>query len=160
MINLSKAIFTLFLALICAPAWGHGLLVSAEASGNRIEGRVYYSDGTPGAGEYVELKSGTEYERVSNSAATDGDGRFSFESVSGQQYLIVAHGEEGHTTELEITVRDGARGQIVDKDLSDPQNQTRWIPPAWMLIGGLFALSLVPAFFLRLKGVSRRQGAQ
>ena len=58
--RLFRPLLALPLLALAMPAWAHGLLVTAEAEAGRIEGRVYYSDGAPGVGEYVELKSSTE----------------------------------------------------------------------------------------------------
>lgn len=153
--NRYAALLALFLALVPATAWTHGLLVSAEAKGSRIDGRVYYSDGTPAADEYVELKQQAAPAKAEHSTVTDRDGRFGFEATGGERYLVVAHGEEGHRTEIEITLKAGERGRIVEPDDTETESDGIRFPPAWMLIGGLLLLSLVPAFIFILKRVGR-----
>jgi hypothetical protein len=45
---------------------------------------------------------------------TDTAGNFRFDGVAGHRYALIAHGEEGHTTEMEITLGAGERGRLVD----------------------------------------------
>ncbi len=153
-----KTILALMLAALAMPAWAHGLLISAEANGRAIEGRVYYSDGTPGAGEYVELKSDAGAENAAQTAVTDAEGGFRFTGTSGQSYRIVAHGEEGHTTELSIALEAGERGKLVERAPTGSQAEGDWLPPAWMLIGGVLLLSLIPVFLLGRRGTATDPG--
>ena len=134
------------LFVLAVPALAHGLLVSVEAQAGRIDGRVYYSDGAPGAGEYVELKRSAEAREPIASAITDVDGRFSF-STQGGPHVIVAHGEEGHLTE--ISVEDGERGRLIERDEAEQVDDGAGLPPAWLLIGALLALSMIRAVWFK-----------
>jgi hypothetical protein len=99
---------------MAVPALAHGFLVSVRGEGSAITGRVYYSDGAPGAGEFVELRDLTDGAQTVRSGTTDTAGNFRFDGVAGHRYALIAHGEEGHTTEMEITLGAGERGRLVD----------------------------------------------
>lgn len=140
------------LMAIASPLLAHGLLVSVEADGNVINGKVYYSDGTPGAGEFIELRDLNRAENGATqeqSTATDAGGKFSFTGILGHQYAVVAHGEEGHVTEMQITLASGESGRLIDTPPASGGQEGPGLPPAWMIIGGLLLLSLIPALYLR-----------
>jgi hypothetical protein len=128
-----------------APALAHGLLVSVQGEGAAVTGRVYYSDGAPGAGEYVELRDLTAPAAQPLTAVTDAGGGFRFPGVAGRSYAVIAHGEEGHITEMQLTLAAGERGRLVDAEARAEGGA----PPAWLVIGGLLALSTIPALWLR-----------
>lgn len=134
------------------PALAHGFLVSMRGEGTTISGRVYYSDGTPGAREFVELRDVTDASRPLQTGATDQAGAFRFTGVAGHRYALIAHGEEGHTTEMLLTLASGARGKLVD--VAGP-SKSSWAPPAWALIGGALLLSMLPALWLRRRGKAK-----
>jgi hypothetical protein len=134
---------------LAAPAFAHGLLVSARSDGDTVAGRVYYSDGAPGAGEYVEFRDLTDPARPARTAAADATGGFRFPGVPGHRYAVIAHGEEGHTTELQVELRAGERARLSDAAPADAAGLS--LPPAWMLIGALLLLSTVPALWLRAR---------
>ncbi len=140
----------MLLWLVTVSAFAHGLLVSVRGDGSTVRGTVYYSNGTPGAGEWVEM-----YDLIRPSAPPLGinagpDGGFSFPAVEGGRYRILVSGEEGHSVESEITLTAGARGKFVDRDAPVEQGWT-W-PPAWMVIGGLLLASVIPALWFRRRG--------
>lgn len=135
------------LALLWAsPAAAHGLLVSIRGDGRFVEGRVYYSDGTVGAGQYAELTDLSDPASKARSGTTDAKGDFRFEGVPGHRYRFLTQGEEGHKTEMLITLAPGAKGSFIDRDAAKPGFRA---PPAWLVIGGLLALLSIPAFLLR-----------
>ena len=134
---------------MAVPALAHGFLVSVRGEGTVISGRVYYSDGAPGAGEFVELRDLTDGAQPARSGTTDTAGTFRFDGVAGHRYALIAHGEEGHTTEMEITLRAGERGRLVD---APAPAGLPWPPPAWAVIGAVLLLSTIPALWLRRRG--------
>lgn len=145
-------LLTLLALASAAPAFAHGLLVQVRGEASAVTGRVYYSDGAPGAGEFVELRDLTEPARPVLSGATDPQGGFRFPGVPGHAYAVVVHGEEGHTTEMRLTLASGERGRLVDTPTpASAEGGFAW-PPAWMLIGALLLLSTLPALWLRMRG--------
>lgn len=137
------------LLLLAAPLAGlaHGLFVKARGEGRSILGTVYYSDGALAVGEYVELQDLDAPDQAAQGVQTDGNGGFRFESaVDGHRYRIVAYGEEGHQTELSLVFSEGARARLDEPDAA-PADEGGL--PAWLVIGGLLALSIVPARMLR-----------
>ena len=133
------------LLAVGAPALAHGLLVQARADGGAIVGRVYYSDGTAGAGEFVQLRDLSEPSRPPVGASTDGQGGFRFVAATGHRYAVVAHGEEGHTTEVTLTAAAGERARLTEPSTPSAEADA---PPAWLIIGGLLLLSLPVAWWL------------
>lgn len=144
--HLLRTVLLLGALAAAAPAFAHGLLVSVRGEGSDIVGRVYYSDGTAGAGEFVELRDLTQPDSAAQSAAADARGAFRFPGVQGRLYAVVAHGEEGHTTEMQLTLVAGERGRLVEAP--SPTAGFR-APPAWAVVGGLLLLSAIPALWLR-----------
>ena len=141
------------IASLCATAaaQAHGLLMSVQADpgGQALEGRLYYSDGAPAAGEYVEageLAASSPTEPVSTQ--TDADGRFALPAQAGRHYAVIAYGEEGHSVEMHLHLVPGARGRLAGEDLAGDAI-VGWPPPAWAVIGGLLLLSMLPALLLR-----------
>ncbi len=140
----------LLLWLVAASASAHGLLISVRGDGSTVSGTVYYSNGTPGAGEWVEMYDLNRTEAPPLGANAGPDGGFDFPGVEGGRYRILVSGEEGHSVESEITLSAGARGQFVDRDAPVEQGWT-W-PPAWLVIGGLLLASVIPALWFRRRG--------
>jgi len=141
---------------VATPAWGHGLLVAVQSEANAVTGRVYYSDGTPGVGEFVELRDLSAPVTGTLSASTDAQGKFRFAAAPGHRYAVIAHGEEGHTTEMQITVADGKRGRLIEKPSADG-DQMPGLPPAWLVIGMALLVSAGVALWLRKRGGSNRR---
>lgn len=132
-------------ALIAAtPAAAHGLLVTATAEGSVVVGRVYYSDGAPGVREFVELRDLTDPARAAASAQTDGRGAFRLPGTPGHAYAVIAHGEEGHTTEVRLTLAPGESARLAGEPEA-PRDPF----PAWAVIGALLAASALAALWLR-----------
>jgi len=136
---------------LAAPASAHGLLVAVQSESNAVTGRVYYSDGRPGAREFVELRDLSAPASPALSASTDAEGRFRFAAAPGHRYTVIAHGEEGHKTELQLTVADGERGRLIDKPVVD-DDPTPQAPPAWLVIGLGLIGSAGLALWLRRRG--------
>ncbi len=150
-----KKTLTLFtvgmlMLLLAAPALAHGLLVKVRGEDNAISGTVYYSNGTPGAGEWVQLTDLTHPTVPPQGINAGPDGSFRFVGVPGRQYRVVVQGDEGHSVTSELTLAAGARGQFVDDDA--PTTSSWTTPPAWLVIGGLLLLSIIPAVWLRRRG--------
>lgn len=138
-------------------ATAHGLLVSVRGDATSVSGRVYYSNGDPGAGEWVQLLDLTQPGEPPIAMNAGKDGGFRFPAVDGRRYRISVTGEEGHTVDSEITTGIDARGRFVEREQAASgiaEKHALWPPPAWAVIGGILLLSLIPAAWLRLK--SRR----
>ena len=135
------------MAIASLSAYAHGLLVSARTEGNAVVGTMYYSDGALAAGEFVELIDVDAPSEHKPGVTTSSDGTFRFENaITGHRYRIIAHGEEGHETEMELVFAEGAKAKLNDPDGAPAEESG---PPAWLIIGGLLALSLIPARLLR-----------
>lgn len=141
---------------LAAPAMAHGLLVTVQSEGNAVTGRVYYSNGAPGAREFVELRDLSASASPTLSTSSDAKGQFRFAAAPGHRYAVIAHGEEGHTTEMQVTVVDGQRGRLVEgPDASG--DGTSGTPPAWLVIGSVLLISAALALWLRMReGPDRR----
>lgn len=134
-------------AAVClsAQAAGHGLLVTATEDRGAIVRRVYYSDGTAGAGEFVELRDLGAPRSQPQSATTDNSGAFRFPALIGHRYALLAYGEEGHMTEVRLTLSTGARGRMVDNPEPGAKTAEEGLLPAWMMIGALLGISALLA---------------
>lgn len=139
--------------LAAAPlALAHGLLVSVRGDGQTISGRVYYSNGEPGAGEWVQLSDLTQARGENQGMAAGPDGAFSFAGVQGHSYRVTVTGEEGHSIQSDITLAPEARGRFVEQPDDAAAADAGGLPPAWALLGGLLVASLIPALWLRSRG--------
>lgn len=128
--------------------FAHGLLLDAKSDGVTIEGVVYYSNGEFVVHESVELRDLTSGSVV-GAVQTDGAGRFEFPVDAGQRYRISAYGEEGHSVDIELDAQIDARPKLVEDDAVEQTSAK--VPPAWVVIGGVLLLSLVPAAVRRLR---------
>ena len=124
---------------LSSPASAHGLLLSATGEPNAIVGRVSYSDGAPGAGEFVELRDLEAPAAPPTTQAADRTGAFRFPAAAGPRYALIAPGGEGHSTELHLTATPGARGRMVDGAAPGTGARALGNVPAWMMSGGLIA---------------------
>ncbi|MDQ3039041.1 MAG: carboxypeptidase-like regulatory domain-containing protein [Pseudomonadota bacterium] len=140
----------MWMLLLTASAFAHGLLVKVRGEGNTVSGTVYYSNGTPGAGEWVQLTDLSHPAMPPQGVNAGPDGSFRFVGIQERRYRIVVAGEEGHSVTSELTLTEGARGQFVDDDAPAKRGWTT--PPAWLVIGGLLLLSIIPAVWLRRRG--------
>ena len=138
-------------------AIAHGLLISVRGDESSVSGRVYYSSGEPGAGEWVQLFDLTTPSAQPLGINADSEGNFRFVGSNGHRYRISVTGEEGHAVDSEITLSADARGRFVEReDAGAAAARPFWPPPAWAVIGGVLVLSLIPAFWMRL----RRRGSR
>jgi hypothetical protein len=135
----------ILMAALCWPlvSAAHGLLMDAETDGTSINGRLYYSNGDVAVRESIGLVDAEQGAGEAVYAETDDDGRFHFDVKPSHRYRLTAYGEEGHTVELELIAQEDSRPVLVGEDAEDA---ALWPPPAWALIGGVLALSLVPAW--------------
>ena len=139
--TLRQASLVALAALACSSsASAHGLLLSATGEPNAIVGRVSYSDGAPGAGEFVELRDLETPSAPPSTRAADRSGAFRFPATMGHRYALTAYGEEGHTTELRLTLAPGARGRMIDDPPSSADIIATGDAPAWMMVGGLIVI--------------------
>ena len=139
-------------SLLSVPAaLAHGLLVSVRGEGDTVTGRFYYSNGEPGVGEWVQISDLAAPDWQGPGMTVGADGAFSFPGEPGRSYRVTVSGEEGHSVQSDITLAEGARGQFVEQADDIAADPERGLPPAWALLGGLMALSLIPAAWLRLR---------
>ena len=137
--------------LLAGGAWAsavsaHGLLVSIHGEGRFITGRVFYSNGEIGAGQYAELTDLDAPSAKPQTGKTDAKGAFRFPGIPGHRYRFMTEGEEGHTSEMRITLAEGAKGKFIDHDAAAPG----WhMPAAWEVIGGLLAIVSIPVLLIR-----------
>lgn len=151
------AIAALVLWAASAPAaFAHGLLISVRGDGPAVTGRIYYSDGEPGAGEWVQLFDLTQPKVASLSMASGADGSFRFRGTEGHRYRVTATGDEGHVVDSEITLAPGARGRFVESKIErlEPMGDGLTMPPAWAVLGGLLLLSMIPAIWFRRRSAA------
>jgi len=125
---------------IASPATAHGLLMSATGEQNGIVGRVSYSDGRPGVGEFVELRDLTTSPPHSQSSVADASGTFRFPAKEGHRYALIAHGEEGHSTEMRLTLSPGARSGTAEAPSSGAGTGEQRRFRALLIIAALLAI--------------------
>lgn len=127
--------------LLPALALAHGLLLQFASESDAIAGRAYYSNGKVAADEWVELVDLAAPAARPVGQHTDAHGEFRFPARNGGRYRVIAHGEEGHRTELEIVAGSGASARLVDDDASAVARL--WPPPAWAVIGTVLLASVI-----------------
>jgi len=125
--------------MLALPASAHGLLARVRLEGNVIVGTAYYSSGEPAGGEWVQVFDQSQGGAKVAEFSAGADGGFRFEGVSGNDYLIEVHGDEGHSIELAISIQKGARAKLVDAPPA-PEATSLMDLPAWAVIGGILAL--------------------
>lgn len=147
-LKVSLAAITLLASGMSATsAWAHGLLMKAQSEGTTISGTVYYSNGKRASGEWVEVfKDGTS--EPMETLRTNEEGEFQTTGEEGVSYRLRASGEEGHEITVALTLaQKEVHAKMVQED--DKTAESEATIPAWAVIGGLLALSAIPAFFLR-----------
>lgn len=161
MTGLFKSLMAAFLLLSAPSAFAHGLLMQAEGKGTDINGTLYYSNGQRAGGEWIELFDAAKPDEALQTIQTHEDGSFHLTGQQGRAYRIRATGEEGHEITIALTLKaDEARGKMV-ADPRDKAGEESEIP-AWAVLGGLLALSAIPAYWLRRRGratLSHENGA-
>jgi len=137
-------------ALVATAASAHGLLVQLRSDGQSVSGTVYFSDGQPGAGEWVQMHDLTSPSAAVKSINAGPDGGFRFPASPGHRYRVSVSGDEGHTVDSEIVAEPAARGRFIERYTAVAATDGGpSLPPAWALIAGLLLLSAVPAWFLK-----------
>jgi hypothetical protein len=153
----SAAVFVLLagiLAALPAPVLAHGLLLRLENAESTVAGVAYYTNGAIAAGEYVELVDLDAPDAAPVGAPTDAAGGFRFAARAGGRYRLVAHGDEGHRTELEFTLGEARTPHLVDDDAEAAAG-----PPAWAVIGGVLLLATAALLLRRLSRYGRASAA-
>ena len=88
-------------ALLPAPAYAHKLNVFASAEGKTIQGKVYFSGGTPAQDVAVTALSPTGQQI--GETKTDEEGRFALEARFRCDYRLLADTGDGHGGEYTFT---------------------------------------------------------
>ena len=103
---------------------------------------------TGAGGEWIELFDEARPGAAVQTIRTQGDGSFRLHGEQGHRYRVRASGEEGHEITMTIAF-DGAqaRGKMIGDPAED--NAEGEAVPAWAVLGGLLALSAIPALWLR-----------
>jgi hypothetical protein len=142
------------LAALPATVLAHGLLLRLENTPTAVAGVAYYTNGAIAAGEYVELVDLDAPDAARVGAPTDAAGRFRFPARAGGRYRLVAHGDEGHRTELEFTLGESRAPHLVDDDAEVSAG-----PPAWAVIGGGLLLATAALLLRRLSRYGKASAA-
>lgn len=153
----ARAVLALLVGFVPAVAFAHGLLLRLENGDATVAGVAYYTNGAVAAGEYVELVDLDVPATASVGASTDAAGRFSFAGRAGGRYRLVAHGDEGHRTELEFTLGESRAPRLVDADAAAAESSGG--PPAWAVLGGVLLLATVAVLVRRLSRYARASAA-
>jgi hypothetical protein len=152
-----RAKLVVLVALLTAwPSSGfaHGLLLRLENTNTAVAGVAYYTNGAIAAGEYVELVDlDAPPGAVPVGTPTDAAGGFRFAARAGGRYRLLAHGDEGHVTELEFTLGEAKAPRLVDGDEESAG------PPAWAVIGGVLVLATGALLLRRLSRYGRASAA-
>jgi nickel transport protein len=112
------AALLVLVALVPAPAYAHKLNVFASVEGKTIQGKVYFSGGTPAQNVAVTAISPTG--KQIGQTKTDEEGRFSIEARFRCDYRLLADTGDGHGGEYILTA------SVLPKDLPTlPANETR-----------------------------------
>lgn len=141
-------------ALLCLPASAHGLLMKLEAEGTQITGQVFYSNGEPAQKIWVEQFPAGDLPAAAAIATVQAgeSGSFTVEGEQGQSYRLKASGEEGHSITMDIALEgEVSRGEMVIEPEEAAADQSGEAMPAWAVLGGLLAASLIPVMWLRRK---------
>jgi hypothetical protein len=146
-------------ALLPAVAPAHGLLLRLENGPETVSGVAYYTNGAIAAGEYVELVDLDAPSAAPVGAPTDAQGRFAFAARAGGRYRLVAHGDEGHRTELELMLGERRAPRLVDEDAESTDGGSAGAPPAWAVIGGVLLLATVALLLRRFSRYGRASAA-
>ncbi|MDZ4375990.1 MAG: hypothetical protein U1C74_31815 [Phenylobacterium sp.] len=142
-------------AFVATSALAHGLLVSVRADGETVTGKVYYSNGKAGAGEWVEMADLAQPAAKPQGMAAGPEGEFRFSGVEGRRYRVSVIGDEGHRVDSDIELLPKARGKFVEVDPTPAEPESS-APPAWAVLGGLLLVSLIPALWLRHRARARK----
>ncbi len=146
-----------FLALMVAlaalmasgPALAHGLQMKLDAENQMISGQVYFSNGKEAEGVWVELFDDRAPETAIETVQTGPDGTFRVEGEQGRGYQVRASGEEGHSIALAIALEGEVARVAMIEDPADGGEASVAEIPAWAILGGFLALSLIPALWFR-----------
>lgn len=132
------------------PALAHGLLMKLRSEDGALVGELYYTNGTRAPGEWIEI---TDLDSPADPAAfqTGAEGQFRQPALAGHRYTVKATGEEGHEITMAITAGGTGRGAMQDEAQDKPAAPEGVLEslPAWALVGGLLALSAIPALWFR-----------
>lgn len=103
----SRTLLLVLLAVASTVAGAHGLDVVAQQQGAVVTGRALYSDGTPAANDFVQVRTAQGHPVISGLVGVDG--RFRFEvAADGGPYRVVVEGEEGHRAQAEAARADAS----------------------------------------------------
>jgi nickel transport protein len=111
--NLKFAIPVFF--LVAAPAFAHGIRVSAAVEGKSIRGRVTYQDGSPV--KHCAVTGHDAADEVLAKTETDEDGKFSLETLWRCDYHLEAETGDGHGGEYVV------KASLLPGDLPPRENR-------------------------------------
>lgn len=144
--RLAAALLAPAALVVSAPAFAHGLLMKLDARDGTVAGQLYFSNGQRAGGIWVELFDQAAPDVAVATIRAKADGSFRLTGAAGHGYQVRATGEEGHTISMAIMLdQPGARGKMI----ADGGEEARGDVPAWVILGGLLALSALPALWLR-----------
>lgn len=93
-----------------SPSHAHGIRLALEPDpgSEAVEGTITYSDGYPGAGEWVEVTDLDDPAAPTLGVHADAQGRFSVPGQLGRRYRVVVVADEDHRQEREIVLGERA----------------------------------------------------
>lgn len=141
-VYLALPALALLLALWPPGAAAHGMHLEAGPASTHdgwiIQGKLSYTDESAAAGNYIRVENLDAPDFPPLALQTGPAGRFQLPALAGHRYRVIAQGEEGHTTEMEVLIAPRAAPAAEDDG---------W--PIYLVIAAFLMASLVPAYFLR-----------
>lgn len=129
--------FVLFLTT-ATQVQAHGMEIVLTSNGDQLSGQVIYSNGQPGVGDFINIVNMSDPSLAPLTATTGAEGRFAVTGIVGHEYVITAHGEEGHTVETQTVL--GAASEFRGIGI-----------PFYVIVGILLLLSILPARYLKAR---------
>lgn len=97
-----RSLLAALLLAMALPAAAHGLNLVAHAEGESVSGLAEYSDRSPAAGLFIEVRD-ADGGAVLAEGSSGADGRFRLTVPVRPAYRVAVEGEEGHRAEVTAT---------------------------------------------------------
>lgn len=96
--------YTLLLLALAMPAHAHKLKVFAQATGDLVQGQVYFVGGAKAKGAEVHIKTANGHPLAT--VHTDENGRFSYQASQADDLLLEADSGDGHQANWTIKAQE------------------------------------------------------